>query len=76
MNEKTLPITRAYVLRLHAAQSEPDARPSGRLEHVASGRRCEFDSGAALLDWLYREQDLALAEKASIRQPQPTQANP
>jgi hypothetical protein len=42
---------------------------------VASGRRCEFDSGAALLDWLYREQDLALAEKASIRQPRPTQAN-
>ena len=49
------PSERAYVLKLRS-----DAKPNalaGRLEHLVSGRQCEFASGRELLDWLLGELD-------------------
>lgn len=56
LNSKSkYPSERAYVLKLRS-----DANPNalaGRLEHLVSGRQCEFASGRELLDWLLGELD-------------------
>lgn len=49
----TLPAACTYVLRL--AEGDPE-RLVGRIEHVASGRRYEFDDGVTLLAYLVYEQ--------------------
>jgi hypothetical protein len=52
----------AYVLRLVADPSDPD-RLAGRLEHVPSGRRHDFDDASALLACLRHEQRCAGAAR-------------
>ncbi len=54
----THPSPCAYVLRLVADPSAPE-RLAGRLEHVASGRRHDFDDAEALLACLRHEQRCA-----------------
>ncbi|MEQ1686768.1 MAG: hypothetical protein ABL916_24205 [Burkholderiaceae bacterium] len=57
MNAPTLqPGTGAYAIQLLAADPSDPARLAGRLEHVLSGRRHDFDNGAALLACLAHEQ--------------------
>jgi len=48
--------TGAYALKLFAWDPEHADRVAGRLEHVLSGRRHDFDSGPALLASLALEQ--------------------
>lgn len=45
-----------YVLKLSPPSSDGAAPLRGRLEHVISGRRHDFDDGAALLACLRHEQ--------------------
>jgi hypothetical protein len=45
-----------YVVRLHPLDRDQAGRLSGRLEHVISGRRHDFDNGDALLACLAHEQ--------------------
>lgn len=59
MNEPFRPLDHIYVLKLN--QGAPG--PSGRLEHVGSGRRHEFHDGPSLLDCIAREE-VRVAEEA------------
>jgi hypothetical protein len=52
----------AYALQLQPARTPQDTTVAGRLEHVMSGRRHAFDSGAELLACLAHEQLLAFGE--------------
>ena len=52
MTEPFRPLDHIYVLKLN--QGTPG--PSGRLEHVGSGRRHEFHDGPTLLACLAREE--------------------
>lgn len=49
-----------YVVKLRGPDDSAPARLSGRVEHVMSGRRHDFDNGAALLECLRHEQQQAL----------------
>ncbi len=50
------PAACTYVVRLARPEPGQPRRLAGRVEHVASGRRHDFDDGAALLALLAREQ--------------------
>ena len=54
----TSPSAGVYAVTLLARNNQP-TRLAGRLEHVMSGRRHDFDNGAALLACLALEQRLA-----------------
>ena len=57
MNTSTnLPSTCVYAIKLMAADPRQPNRIAGRLEHVLSGRRHDFDDGPALLACLAHEQ--------------------
>lgn len=45
-----------FVVKLAVAAGAPPLQLAGRLQHVQSGRRHDFDSGAALLACLQHEQ--------------------
>lgn len=69
--QPVFPAQGGYVLKLHR-----DARPAlgdlrGRLEHIASGATAEFDSAAALVDWLARH-----AASLAPPEPDPTRGTP
>lgn len=49
-----------YVVKLRWPDLADPSRLSGRVEHVMSGRRHDFDNGAALLACLRHEQAQAL----------------
>jgi hypothetical protein len=64
--QPSYPAQGGYVLKLHR-----DARPQhgqlrGRLEHIASGATTDFDSAAALVEWLARHA-AALAADTTTR---------
>lgn len=45
-----------YVVKLFTCEGTAPGALCGRLEHVASGRRHDFDDGHALLDCLRHEE--------------------
>ena len=51
-----LPGSLAYAIQLLGADPNDPTRIAGRLEHVLSGRRHDFDDGEALLACLAHEQ--------------------
>lgn len=51
------PGTRSYVLKLHREAPARRESLAGRLEHMASGRHCEFASGEQLLALLAADLD-------------------
>lgn len=59
-----LPAVCAYVVRLRPPDPADPTRLAGRLEHVDSGRRHDFDNSAALLACLQHEQRRQLAAAA------------
>lgn len=59
-----------YVVRLHVARGREPGRLSGRLEHVISGRRHDFDNGAALLACLAHEQSQVITPHPDTRSPE------
>lgn len=48
----TFPTYRCYVVKLHRDAAPALGRLCGRIEHIASGDRTDFASGADLLAWL------------------------
>ena len=57
--------THAFVIKLHPSDPLHPGGLSGRLEHVLSGRRHDFDNGRALLACLrHEQQQVALAAAA------------
>jgi hypothetical protein len=54
-----MPHARLFAVKLNAPHPLNLGRVTGRLEDVLSGRLYEFDSGAALLAFLVREQSQA-----------------
>lgn len=54
------PSTFVYVIKLRGPGFAEPTRLSGRIEHVMSGRRHDFDNGAALLACLRHELAQAL----------------
>jgi hypothetical protein len=56
-----------YIVQLHVCEGTGVHMLVGRLEHVMSGRRHDFDSGAALLGCLEQEQTHVLATRAAKR---------
>ena len=50
------PSSFVYAVKLLATDPKDPTRLAGRLEHVLSGRRHDFDDGAALLACLAHEQ--------------------
>lgn len=55
-----------YVVKLAGPSGAAGQELRGRLEHVASGRRHDFDSASALLDCLrHEEQQIARAALGS-----------
>ena len=56
-----------YVVSLHRADPARPRALVGRLEHVMSGRRHDFDTGAALLGCLSQEQTHVLAARTAKR---------
>jgi hypothetical protein len=54
-----LPSACVYAVKLLAVAANESPRIAGRLEHVLSGRRHDFDDGASLLACLALEQALA-----------------
>lgn len=50
-----------YAVSLRPADPQHPDRIAGRIEHVLSGRRHDFDDGASLLACLALEQQVALA---------------
>lgn len=50
-----------YAVSLRPADPQHPGRIAGRIEHVLSGRRHDFDDGASLLACLALEQQVALA---------------
>jgi len=51
-SSRPYPLTRAFVVKLHAEAEPRHGGLCGRVEHVASGRRGEFRSADQLLAWL------------------------
>ena len=72
MTEPFRPLDHVYVLKLNQAHPGRPG-PSGRLEHVGSGRRHEFHDGASLLECIAREEARAAqdAEAAARVRPIP-----
>lgn len=64
-----LPSNCVYAVKLLATDPKDPTRLAGRIEHVLSGRRHDFDDGAALLACLAHEQ-LQVA-RAALPQPDP-----
>lgn len=63
MNESpVMPSAGVYVVKLLPSDPGAPARLAGRLEHVLTGRRHDFDDGTALLACLAHEQSQARAE--------------
>jgi hypothetical protein len=56
-----------YVVKLFAEPGQATAGIRGRLEHVKSGRRREFDSGEALLACIAQEEAQAALDAESRR---------
>ncbi|MET0352291.1 MAG: hypothetical protein ABW067_21010 [Rhizobacter sp.] len=69
MTEPFRPLDHVYVLKLHQAPPGQTG-PTGRLEHVGSGRRHEFHDGASLLQCIAIEEARA-AQEAVDRVPPP-----
>lgn len=71
------PSERAYAVKLHATDPRLPDRIKGRLEHVLSGRRHDFDDGPALLACLAHEllrMDMAIPPRdpaIDLRRPDP-----
>ena len=63
-----MPSAGVYVVKLLPGDPSSPSRLAGRLEHVLSGRRHDFDDGAALLACLAHEQLQAFAS-ATLLQP-------
>jgi hypothetical protein len=55
-----------YAVTLLAALPQQAGRLAGRLEHVLSGRRHDFDDGPALLACLALEQRLAASSALPV----------
>ncbi|ARN19019.1 hypothetical protein [Piscinibacter gummiphilus] len=72
MTEPFRPLDHVYVLKLNQAHPGRPG-PSGRLEHVGSGRRHDFHDGASLLECIAREEARAAqdAEAAALVRPIP-----
>jgi hypothetical protein len=64
------PSSCVYAVKLLATDPKDPTRLAGRLEHVLSGRRHDFDDGAALLACLAHEQ-LQVARTALPGRPAP-----
>jgi hypothetical protein len=56
------PHTHTYVLKLHHDAAPQHGRFIGRLEHLASGRQCDFASAEELLACLMHSASLREAE--------------
>ena len=52
-----------FVVKLRRSDDSTSERLIGRLEHLQSGRRHEFDSGRALLSCLVHEKTLLIASE-------------
>jgi hypothetical protein len=64
-----------YVIKLHVPDPRSPGGLSGRLEHVSSGRRHDFDNGPALLACLVHEQAQVLVA-AATEEPPPAWRSP
>ena len=58
-----------YAVSLRPADPQHPGRIAGRIEHVLSGRRHDFDDGATLLACLALEQQVALAAVLGLAAP-------
>ena len=58
-----------YAVSLRPAEPQHPGRIAGRIEHVLSGRRHDFDDGATLLACLALEQQVALAAVLGLAAP-------
>jgi hypothetical protein len=64
-----MPSAGVYVVKLLPSDPGAPGRLAGRLEHVLSGRRHDFDNGAALLACLAHEQSQgqAVSDASSLK---------
>ena len=63
------PHSRAFVLKLHREADIQRGVLRGRIEHVASGMRCEFDGIQQLLGWLASELERPCDDMAPPQRP-------
>ena len=62
-----MPSAGVYVVKLLPGDPAAPSRLAGRLEHVLSGRRHDFDDGTALLACLAHEQLQAFASSTLLQ---------